>query len=114
MAYDYNLTLSAAATKTATFTATAVDLKTGTPRRGLVARINYGTFGGTSPTCIVKIQDSADNTTYTDLATGTTATAAGLQFVPFSTSNRYARVIGTIGGTSPTVPVTVDLGIARP
>jgi hypothetical protein len=40
MATDANLTLQASVTKTGSFNGAGVDLKTGTPRRGLVARVS--------------------------------------------------------------------------
>ena len=41
MATDANLILQSSVTKTASFNGTGVDLKVGTPRRGLVARVLY-------------------------------------------------------------------------
>jgi hypothetical protein len=112
--YDANAILQADVTKTATFTGTGLDLKTGTPRRGLKARLRVGTVGGTSPTLDVKIQESDDNTTYNDLVVFDRLTATGLGFETVETSKRYIRALATLGGTSPSFVYGIDLGIARP
>jgi hypothetical protein len=117
MPYDANLALVALTTTTTHVTATGVNLVAGTPRRGLKARIIITAVTGTSPTFLPKIQESADNTTYTDLAypIGTdTLTAAGEYFFAFDTSQPYVRLFGTIGGTAPSVAFSADIGIARP
>jgi hypothetical protein len=63
---------------------------------------------GTSPTLIVKLQDSADNSTFADItgAVFTTVTAAGtkastLQTISVSIDSaaKYIRAVQTIGGT---------------
>ena len=72
MAYDALLFLHGSSgtlvTSTTSVTGSAVDLKSGTPRRGLVATWRLVSLAGTSPTVDFKIQASADGTTYTDLA----------------------------------------------
>jgi hypothetical protein len=69
---------------------------------------------GTSPTGTVKIQHSADNSTYADLITFTIATTATseVKFVDSGTTiNRYIRVHNTIGGSStPTINAIVGFG----
>ena len=69
---------------------------------------------GTSPTADVKIQHSADNSTYADLITFTQATSATSEIKTIAngtTINRYIRVHNTIGGSStPTVNAIVGFG----
>jgi hypothetical protein len=69
-----------------------------------------GTVGGTSPTLAGKIQESADGTTWTDVANAvfTTVTATGnYQAVTFERTQRYLRYVGTVGGTSPSFALAV-------
>jgi len=81
---------------------------------GVGAFLIVSSVSGTSPTGAVKIQHSADNTTYADLITFTTATAATseVKFVDSGTTiNRYIRVSNTIGGSSsPTINAIVGFG----
>lgn len=69
---------------------------------------------GTSPTGDIKIQHSADDSTYADLATftqATTATSEVIKIAEGTTINRYVRVHATIGGTStPTINAIVGFG----
>lgn len=112
--YDANAILQADVTKTATFTGAAFDLKTGTPRRGLKARLRVTAVDGTTPTLDVTIQESDDDTTYNSLVVFDRKTAAGLGFETIETSKRYVRALATIGGTLPVFTYGIDLGIARP
>lgn len=121
MAYDANALLDDTRTSTATFTSTAFDLKTMTPRRGLFARLTLpAVSSGTTQTLDVKVQDSTDNTTFTDLTTFTqeaTASEAAVpapQFRKIETPKRYIRAIGTLGGTAPNFVTKIELGISRP
>ena len=62
------------------------------------------TVSGTSPTLDGKIQESDDNSTFTDIsgATFTQVTASSnLQIISFQRTKRYVRWSGTIAGTSP-------------
>jgi hypothetical protein len=74
-------------------------------------RVNVGTVTGTTPTMVVKIQESTDNSTFTDISGATTAslTAAGVTDFYFRTSNRYIRAVITLGGTSPSFTCAIDL-----
>jgi hypothetical protein len=112
--YDSNAVLQAAVTKTATFTGAAFDLKTMTPLRGLKGRLRVTAVDGTTPTLDVKIQESADDTTYNDLVVFDRLTAAGIGFETISTRQRYIRALATIGGTLPSFAYSVELGIAEP
>src|SRR5947209_7146802 len=69
-----------------------------------------GTVGGTSPTLDGKIQESNDNSTWTDIpgATFTQVTAStSNQAITFDRTKRYVRYLGTIGGTSPSFAMAV-------
>lgn len=122
--YDALDILQTAVTVTATNNGAGKDLKTGTPRRGQVARFLITSYisaatAGSVFTC--SIQESDDNTTFTTLAaapplTGGTAAANKEAFVPFSTIKRYVRAVMTISPSSgtPSATYSVDLGQARP
>ena len=109
---------------TTSFTSTGVDLKTGTPRRGLKARYIVTSYLGTSAghTYTPAIEGSSDNTTFYEIArvqlplTTTTAAQTAVVFVPFETSYRYVRSKMTVsGGTgTPSISFSADLGSARP
>lgn len=121
--YDANLIMQSLTTVAATLNSTAVDLKVGTPRRGLKARflVNTATVVATGTVFTPSIQDSDDNTTFTTLAAGTpitgaTAGTSAVIFVPFETSRRYARSVMTLSVTTgtPSIAFSVDIGEARP
>lgn len=108
------LTLFAPATRTATANGTGVDLKNA--YQGLAAVIlANNTTSGTSPTMDVKIQDSADNSTYADVTgyTFTQVTAAltnpSVLTIDIRNLRRYARAVVTMGGTSPSFLCSVTL-----
>ena len=95
----------AAGRYTTTVNGTGIDLQ---GYQGKVkAMLNFGAGGGTTPTLDVKIQDSADNSTFADVS-GLTFTqvvdAASLQSMAIDTRSvrRYVRVVLTISGSSPT------------
>ena len=69
-----------------------------------------GTVTGTSPTLAGKIQESSDNSTWTDIpnAAFTTVTASNnYQAIVFDRTKRYVRYVGTIGGTTPNFSLAV-------
>lgn len=111
---DALLALQASVTKTATFSGTGLDLKTGTPRRGMKARLIVTAASGTTPTLDVTIEHSDDNSTFTNLATFGQKTATGEDAISFETSKRYVRATATIGGTTPSFTYKVDVMLARP
>lgn len=122
MPADSNLTLQASVTKTATFDGTGLDLKAGTPPRGLVARIIYSAASTSSGSGSVtfQIEESDDNSTFNDLVTfdaitlSTTAAASEI-FERVSTRKRYVRlVISAISGTGATITYQGDLVPAQP
>lgn len=126
MAYDANEILQTAVTKTATFNGSTYDLKTGTPRRGMVARFlltSYSSVGTAGTVFAPSIQASADGTNDwitvggpDSLATGATAASSKEIFVHFETRHRYIRPVMTLSPSSGTPSVTylADLGISKP
>jgi hypothetical protein len=101
-------------TATANFNGATGDLLAGDGRCFAVQQV--GTLGGTSPTLAGKIQESADGTTWTDVADAvfTTVTANdNVQAVTFDRTQRYVRYAGTVTGTSPTIPVAVIISEQR-
>lgn len=72
-----------------------------------------GTVGGTSPTLAGKIQESTDNSTWTDVSGATftsVAASSNLQTIVFDRTKRYLRHHRTVAGTSPTIPLAVLIG----
>jgi hypothetical protein len=75
-----------------------------------------GTVTGTTPSLAGKIQESADNTTWTDVANAafTSVTASNnIQTIVFDRTKRYLRHSRTLGGTSPTFGLSVLIGEQR-
>lgn len=125
MPYDTLSVLQEAVTKTANFNSAAVDLKEGTPRRGLKARVRYSAAANASGsnTAGWKIQHSDDSSNWYDCAGGaahdltlSTTAQSGVFFIPFGTGKRYVRLVLTVSGagSSPTVTYGAELGIAAP
>jgi hypothetical protein len=111
---DALLQLQASVMKSSTFNSTGVDLKTGTPPRGMVARLLITAASGTTPTLDGKIQESADNSAWNDLVVFPQQTAAAEISRTFSTRKRYVRFVATIGGTTPSFTYEVDVVPAIP
>lgn len=107
------LTGTADSTNVLDFGVADPDLGEGRPIR-LVIHIDVDA-GGTTPTLSVALQDSADNSTYVQaIATETFAAAAltaGTEYVYTIPDKlqRYAKLVYTVGGTTPTVTVTAYL-----
>lgn len=125
MATDALIQLQASVTKTSTFQGTAVDLKTGTPRRGLKARVIYSaaTNASGSNTVAFTIEHSDDNSTFYTLSSNaeynlalSTTAQSGEIFLPFETSKRYVRLVATItgAGSTPTVTYGGEITLSRP
>jgi hypothetical protein len=99
------------AARTASLTATGLDVRDYAGE--LVVTQAIGVVSGTSPTWDGKIQDSADNSTWADVAgyTFTQVTAStDLQVIAVDTRKvrRYIRYVGTLGGSAtPTFNVAV-------
>jgi len=72
-----------------------------------------GPVTGTTPSLAGKIQESADNSTWTDVtgAAFTSVTAANnLQTIVFDRTKRYLRHARTVAGTTPTFGLSVLIG----
>lgn len=110
------LDLLPVASVTASGNATAVDMQAYDGEIAIILDCAAGT--GTNPTMDVKIQDSADNSTFADVSgaafTQVTNAAASVQKMSLNKDElkRYIRVVKTIGGTStPTFLMSVK-GVA--
>lgn len=109
MANDANLVLQAAATITADTNSTGVNIKAGTPMRGLWANIRATSVTGS---VIYKIQASDDNTTYVDIATAVpnTVTAASCIDIPFTTEKPYVRLAADLDSTTSSIVHSAYIG----
>lgn len=125
MATDALITLQASVTKTATFQSTGVDLVTGTPDYGLVARVIYSaaTNASGSNSVTFSIEHSTDNSTFYTLTSGaadvinlSTTAQTGEIFLPFRTNKRYVRLVATVAGagSTPTITYGGELQLTRP
>lgn len=94
---------------TATGNGTGVDFG-GPDQQPITYEMDIPTVTGTSPTLVMKIQVSGDNSNWIDFLTfgpGTAApttnniTVAGVYFVTGKTPYRYRRFAATVGGTTP-------------
>jgi hypothetical protein len=107
------LELLAPATRTASANGAGVDLQpyTNPGGRNVKAVLDVGTVTGTSPTLDVKMQQSDDNSTFSDISGAAFAqqTAAGLNELHFVATKRYVRAVATIAGTSPSFPCATVL-----
>ena len=75
-----------------------------------------GTITGTGVSLAGKVQESADGTTWADVADAVFATVTtndNVQAVTFSRTQRYVRYVGTVAGTSPGVPLAVIISEQR-
>lgn len=98
---------------TASGNGSGIDLK------GYIAAMltfNSAVGSGTAPTLDIKVQDSADNSSFADVSgyTLTQVTGAagnGVQnlFIDPRLVRRYVRVVKTVGGTSPSFTCEADL-----
>ncbi len=84
--------------------------------------LETGAVTGTTPTLDVKIQDSADNSTFADLSPSvafTQVTAANnsqilrLEGLNGTGRRRYIRVVATVGGTSPNFTTSCSVLLGR-
>lgn len=79
---------------------------------GYVANLHVTAVSGTTPSMAIVIQHSTNNSTWSTLATFTTATAATSQVLTGSgTVNRYVRASYTLSGTTPSF--TTQISLAR-
>jgi len=111
---DYGVSLHThAAAETTSTNSTSVDNGAATTGGG-VAHLHVAAVSGTTPSATIKVQHSADNSTFADLVTFTAATAVGAQrsvVAAGTTVNRYLRAASTITGTVPSF--TYAVGFAR-
>jgi hypothetical protein len=115
-AFTYK-TLFAPAARTSTANGTGIDITGYVDDIEIILANN--TTSGTTPTLDVKIQDSADNSTYADVTglTFTQVTAAltdpvGLK-IPANTCRQYIRAVATIGGTTPSFLCSVTAQLKK-
>lgn len=83
--------------------ATTVDNTTSTANGG-IAVLQVSAVSGTTPTLVVKVQHSANGTTWADLATFSSQNSVNGEYVTVpagTTVNRYLRAQWTITGTTP-------------
>lgn len=76
---------------------------------------NLANVAGTTPSVTIKFQDSADDSTYADITTPTTAaftaatTNGALTDIYFTTTKKYVRAVATF--TSATTSADIAVGI---
>ena len=105
------LTLFGAAARTASANGTGVDALDYEGKAQVILTSTAGT--GTSPTLAMKLQDSDDNSSFSDVAGATftqvTNAAAAMEGigVDLNATKRYLRAVATIGGTSPSFTCAV-------
>ena len=104
---SYLGTLLACDARTASANGTGFDLEgsNGAEGEAIIILASDAASAGSSPTLDVKLQESSDNSTFTDIsgATFTQVTdAQALEKITINTNDvkRYLRAVGTIGGTS--------------
>lgn len=105
--------LLADAARTTTGSATAIDHTTATTN-GAAALVTISAVSGTTPTAIVKVQHSVDNSTWVDLLVAPSENLVKgvyLETGPGVTVNRYVRAQWTIAGTTPSF--TFNVGFHR-
>jgi hypothetical protein len=101
--------LSDLAAYTTTTNGTSVD-NGAASSNGAVANLHVTAASGTTPTLAVTVQHSTNNSTWTTIATFTTATAATSETVTVAgTVNRYTRAVFTVAGTTPSFTAQVSL-----
>lgn len=104
--------VSAIAARTATVTATGVDISG--YKGGIIVQQLVGAVSGTSPTLDGKLQSSPDNSAWTDISGATfTQVTASDSFqkigVQVTAAAKYIRYVGTIAGTTPSFTMGVVL-----
>jgi hypothetical protein len=126
MAVDANLVLQASTTAVVTTTSTGVGLPTGTPSRGLVARIVYSAAteasGGKTVTFSIQHGDTLGGTYYAltsaadQVITLSTTAQAGEISIPFRTSRAFVRLVMTLSAStnSPTITYFADIALGLP
>lgn len=101
-------------TATTTVTGSSGDLIAGDGRCFAVQQV--GALTGTGASLAGKVQESADGSSWTDIADAvfaTVTTADNVQAVTFSRTQRYVRYLGTVAGSSPSIPLAVIISEQR-
>jgi len=98
--------------KTTTVTGTGVDMSGTDDVIGLVQTV--GTVSGTTPTLDGKLQESSDNSTYTDCVPCDAAlvqvvASTSLQVATYQRSKKHVRYVGTITGTTPSFALVANV-----
>ncbi len=98
--------LQASVTRTATANGSTVEIA---DKANLRLDLAVTAASGTTPTLDVKIQDSPDGTTWTDVSGGTFTQATGTttQHKKIGPVDRYVRHVATIAGTTPSFTYSV-------
>ena len=101
--------ITGAAAITTTTTHTGLDLSAYAVKREMKAVLGIGAVAGTTPSITVKVQDSPDNSTYTDVSgaafTAVTTNGAAAQ-LHFQTIQRYVRAVTTFtANTTQALPI---------
>jgi hypothetical protein len=99
------------ATVTDTNTGTGIDMIDADGR--CFATQLVGAVSGTTPSLAGKIQESSDNSAWTDVANATftaVTAASNVQTIVFDRTKRYLRHSRTVSGTSPTFNLAVLIG----
>lgn len=88
-------------TRTTTTTSPAIDSGPGVA--DILVMIHVTAASGTSPTLVCSVEQSNDGTSWTAIGGGTAPTlnAAGNTVCNAAVPQRFARVVATIGGTTP-------------
>lgn len=110
--------LTATAAQTASTNSTGVDLQGYYGKAAVIG--DFAACTGTTPTLNVKLQDSADNSTFADIspaiAFSQVTTSASQQLVTFQAGQvrRYVRAASTITGTTPSCTYSVEALVPKP
>lgn len=104
---QFNLVLQASKTATANGSTVTTNVE----KAECAATLNALNTAGTTPTLDVVIQESADGSTWTQIAAFTQVTTGGAyQRITFSKTQKKVRAVYTIGGTSsPAYTISVNL-----
>jgi hypothetical protein len=95
-------------TATASVTGNTGDFVSGDGRCTAIQQV--GSVAGTSPNLAGKIQESSDQSAWTDVsgaAFTAVTTSDNVQAISFDRTKRYLRYLGTITGTSPSFALAV-------
>jgi hypothetical protein len=71
--------------------------------------IDVTAVSGTSPTLDIKLQESVDGVTFSDILDVPQFTAVDTHTVHFKTDKKYIRYVLTVTGTSPSFDLTIRM-----